>query len=49
MFTTDDFFIVRIEKMPPNTETIQEIRFWLELENELLNIERQLKQPEAGI
>jgi hypothetical protein len=35
--------------MAPNTETIQEIRFWLELESELLNIERQLKQPEAGI
>ncbi len=37
----------RIEKMPPNTETIHEIKFWLELEVELNHIDKQLKENEA--
>jgi hypothetical protein len=38
----------RIETMPANTETLPEVKFWAELENELLHIESQLKLPEAG-
>ena len=34
--------------MPTTGETIQEIKFWLELENELRHIDDQLKAPEAG-
>jgi len=37
----------RIDVMPTNTDTAQEIRFWLELEGQLLSIDRQLKSPEA--
>lgn len=34
--------------MPEGSETSQEIKFWLELENELKYIEDQLKNPRAG-
>jgi len=37
----------RIEKAPTTGETIQEIKFWLELEVELKHIDEQLKTPEA--
>jgi len=35
--------------MPEGGETIQEIRFWLEFEGVLSNIEQQLKSPEAEV
>ncbi len=41
--------IERIEKMPQTGDTVQEIKFWLELEGELKHIEEQLKSAEAGI
>lgn len=34
--------------MLTNGETVQEIKFWLELEAELHHIEDQLKTPEGG-
>lgn len=34
--------------MPEGSETSQEIKFWLELENELKYIEDQLKNARAG-
>lgn len=37
----------RIDAMPSNSETAQEIAFWLELESELTSIDRQLKSSEA--
>lgn len=37
----------RIDAMPSNSETAQEISFWLELESELASIDRQLKSSEA--
>jgi dynein heavy chain 1 len=37
----------RIDSMPSNSETAQEIAFWLELESELTSIDRQLKSSEA--
>jgi dynein heavy chain 1 len=37
----------RIDAMPSNSETAQEISFWLELESELTSIDRQLKSSEA--
>jgi dynein heavy chain 1 len=33
--------------MLPSTETVQETKFWLELERELRSIDEQLKSPEA--
>lgn len=38
----------RIEKMPNNADTAQEIKFWQELESELRHIDEQLKSEEAG-
>ncbi|KAL6068809.1 putative dyneins heavy chain [Balamuthia mandrillaris] len=37
----------RIENMPPNSETSQEIKFWMELEGVLNDITEQLASPEA--
>lgn len=37
----------RIEGMPTNTDTAQEVRFWAELEVELQSIEKQTKSTEA--
>ncbi len=34
--------------MGASGETVQEVKFWLELENELAHIDAQLKSPEAG-
>jgi dynein heavy chain 1 len=33
--------------MPTAGDTVQEIRFWVDLEGELRHIEEQLKTPEA--
>lgn len=33
--------------MPANSETVHEIKFWIELEGELKHIDQQLKLPEA--
>jgi dynein heavy chain 1, cytosolic len=33
--------------MASSGETVSEVKFWLELENELAHIETQLKSPEA--
>eukprot|EP01094_Clydonella_sp_ATCC50884_P027826 TRINITY_DN8164_c0_g1_i2.p1 TRINITY_DN8164_c0_g1~~TRINITY_DN8164_c0_g1_i2.p1 ORF type:complete len:4596 (+),score=2011.83 TRINITY_DN8164_c0_g1_i2:76-13863(+) len=37
----------RIEVMPPTSDTAQEIKFWMELESALQDIEGQLNCPEA--
>jgi hypothetical protein len=37
----------RIEEMPKNSDTTQEIKFWIELESELKHIQQQLESPEA--
>jgi hypothetical protein len=34
--------------MPSTGETVQEIKFWLELESELKHIDEQLKTSKAG-
>eukprot|EP01091_Cochliopodium_minus_P010435 TRINITY_DN2760_c1_g1_i1.p1 TRINITY_DN2760_c1_g1~~TRINITY_DN2760_c1_g1_i1.p1 ORF type:complete len:4604 (+),score=1553.39 TRINITY_DN2760_c1_g1_i1:76-13887(+) len=39
----------RIDEMPQNGETIQEVQFWVELERELENIDTQLKSPMSQI
>ncbi len=38
----------RIEEMPKNSDTAQEIKFWIELESELKHIEQQLQSAEAS-
>lgn len=45
MNSLSDLF--RIDKMPANAETAQEVKFWLELDGELRHIEEQLKTEEA--
>jgi hypothetical protein len=37
----------RIETMPPNSDTMQEISFWTELEAEVAHIDEQLRSAEA--
>lgn len=39
----------RIDEMPQNGETIQEVQFWIELERELENIDVQLKSPMSQV
>eukprot|EP01113_Clastostelium_recurvatum_P011812 TRINITY_DN1605_c0_g1_i1.p1 TRINITY_DN1605_c0_g1~~TRINITY_DN1605_c0_g1_i1.p1 ORF type:complete len:4689 (+),score=1530.43 TRINITY_DN1605_c0_g1_i1:285-14351(+) len=41
--------IERLEAMPATGDTLQEISFWIELENELARINEQLKMPEAEV
>lgn len=41
--------IDRMEVFVPSTVTIQEVRFWIELDSAIQHIENSLNTPEAGI